>query len=107
VLQLVHDLLGGTVLAAVALVHLTLVMGWVVMRMCRRIGRRLLVALGLGVLLVHATHLHQPLATQGLQDLLGVGIVLHGRQDILAGQGEKLRIAHGPHIRRASVTGKN
>lgn len=86
VLELVHYFLGGTVLAAVALMHLMMVLPvWMwMMGMSSRIRSILLVALRLGILLVHTAHLHEPLASERLQDLLCVRVVLHGCQHILA-----------------------
>lgn len=86
VFQFVHYLLGGTVLAAVALVHLMMVLPMRVrmMGMSSRIGCILFVALRLGIFLVHTAHLHEPLASERLQDLLRVRVVLHGCQHILA-----------------------
>lgn len=94
VLQFVHNLLGGTVLAAVALMHLMMVLPMCVwmrmgmwmwmMGMGRSIGCILFVALRLGIFLVHTAHLHQSLASERLQDLLCIWIVLHGCQHILA-----------------------
>lgn len=47
-----------------------------------------LVRHGPNVLLVDATHFHQPSAAQRLEDVLRIRVVLHGGEDVLARQRE-------------------
>lgn len=55
----------------------------------------------LGMLLVHASHLHQTFAAERLQYVLGLRVVLHCGQHVFARKRKKLRIANGPNVRRA------